>query len=314
MEDTSLGLWHDRGLVDLLVTESEEIKTKCHFFKSKTDALTFLKTIEEALGFGPLVGQKKHFEDFTLASGKLWWAFSKVWIRQSWNSSLVSVLKEILYVFTETYSPEHFVVSVFLSSFQATTTGPRSPRQSPAPCSQTWWTRFCSTRSLTRRSSANAQPRSARWTERTVPPRRRRTRRKGLRWSTAWPVSDATALHSTRLVIMHLRSITQGVFVFVCSIYSSTRQFIILFSGCKTAGPLFPPPPYQSFLQTNIVWISCSACKVSTKSQEVAKLCLRSIEAISSCWRDRLRPCLNPPHKGCPHMASSWSCPCCKTS
>ena len=53
------------------MTESEEIKTKCHFFKSKTDALTFLKTIEEALGFGPLVGQKKHFEDFTLASGKL---------------------------------------------------------------------------------------------------------------------------------------------------------------------------------------------------------------------------------------------------
>ena len=112
---------------------------------------------------------------------------------------------------TETYSPVHFAVSVFLSSFQATTTGPRSPLRSPAPCSRTWWTRFYSTRSLTQRSSANAQPPSARWTERTAPRQRRRTRRRGLRWSTAWPVSDAAALHSAQLIITHLCSITPGV-------------------------------------------------------------------------------------------------------
>lgn len=51
---------------------------------------------------------------------------------------------------------------------------------------------------------------------------------------------------------------------FVCSFF--VQQFIILFSECKKAGT-FLFFPYHSFLQTNILRISCSACKVSTKSQ-----------------------------------------------
>ena len=55
-------------------------------------------------------------------------------------------------------------------------------------------------------------------------------------------------------------------------------HYIIL--SMQNSGALFFFAPYHSFLPTNILRISYSACKVSTKSQEVARVCLRSIEAI----------------------------------
>ncbi|CAG13947.1 unnamed protein product, partial [Tetraodon nigroviridis] len=65
---------------------------------------------------------------------------------------------------------------------------PPSPLQSPARCSQTWWTRFSLTRNLTPRSSENAPPPSVRWTEKTVQPPTKKRRRRSLLWSTVWPV------------------------------------------------------------------------------------------------------------------------------
>lgn len=78
--------------------------------------------------------------------------------------------------------------------FQEITTGPPSPLQSPARSSQTWWTRSSLTRSLTPRSSGNAPPPSARWTEKTAQLQTKRRRRRSRRWPTAWPVRDGAGI------------------------------------------------------------------------------------------------------------------------
>lgn len=161
------------------------------------------------------------------------------------------------------------------SLFQATTMGPLNPRQSPAPCSQTWWTRFCLMRNLTRRSSENAQPLSARWTEKTAPHQRRKRKKRGLRWSTAWLVSHhclflLMLLQFLQLVGMQLHTAflqikpQQFCVGSICCCFLSSSSLYI--SQNAKQQDFFFFHPYRSFLQT-ILRISCSACKVSTKSQ-----------------------------------------------
>lgn len=65
---------------------------------------------------------------------------------------------------------------------------PLSLLLSPALSSQTWWTRFCLMKNLTRRSSENAQPQSVRWTGRTALLQRRRRKRTDPLWSTVLEV------------------------------------------------------------------------------------------------------------------------------
>lgn len=73
---------------------------------------------------------------------------------------------------------------------QATTTGPRNPLQSQAPCSRTWLTRSFLTRSLTPRSRESAQPPSVKWIEKTALHPRKKRKKRGPLWSTAWLVRD----------------------------------------------------------------------------------------------------------------------------
>lgn len=72
-----------------------------------------------------------------------------------------------------------FSLSFIFVPLQAIIMAPPNHLQSPAQCSLTWWTRFCLTRSLTRRFSANAPRLSAKWIERTAQLLRKRRRMRG---------------------------------------------------------------------------------------------------------------------------------------
>lgn len=124
-----------------------------------------------------------------------------------------------------------------------------SPLQSQAPYSRTWWTRFCLMKNLTRRSSENAQPQSARWIERTALHQRRKRKTRGLLWSMVWQVRDATVL---LFLFFLFHPITA---LLLLSTFQSQHFDLVLGNllYCSpTAGQCFLLPlPYHSPLQIN---------------------------------------------------------------
>lgn len=84
----------------------------------------------------------------------------------------------------------HKVYSLLYVIIQEIIMGPPSRLRSPVRSSQTWWIRSCLTRNSTRRSSENAQPPSARWTEKTAQLQTKRRKRRSPRWLMVWPVRN----------------------------------------------------------------------------------------------------------------------------